>query len=425
MNEPLLILLWQAILFAALTIGLRAILRLPLICAALAFWAGWIFILTGGVISENNEWATINTYFSPYLETLFKGAFLGFSLASALSLIQKPRPKYSNLVKITGIFFDRFGKKVLAILFVVGSIFLAQRVMMVGFSSNYLADVRTIYNEGSESLLLRLGSHLSVLVIMFIILRGVYDSHFGLNTRMIILVILCGAPIGLANGGRMFLLSYLMAYLGSFLLCRSHFSANRLFVTLAEAKSIVAIFIGLLLVFAIMGFTRGGYGDDLDIWYTVIIWPVSTLVAMDSWVSVALSSPGTSGLNTFGWFFDIFSRLGFFDLSGATDTMTRSLRYFEMTGNSAAVIPRSILTDLIFDFGIDALFYSMMSVAFVLEFITSRFAGRGIFLHVAATQCLIASFSTIQNSVVTPGFAVSIFWAALFSQLAAHYRWRK
>lgn len=425
MNEPLLILLWQAISFAAFNIALRAILRLPLISAAFAFWVGWIFLLTGGVISEKNEWATINTYFSPYLETLFWGALLGFSLASVLSLIQKPRPKYSNLVKIAGMFFDKFGTKVLVILFVVGSIFLAQRVAMVGFSSNYLTDVRTIYNEGTESLLLRLGSHLSVLMIMFIILRGVYDSHFGVNTRMIILVILCGAPIGLASGGRMFLLSYLMAYLGSFFLCRSHFSGKKLFVTLAEAKSITAIFIGLLLVFAIMGFTRGGYGSELDILYTIIIWPVSTLFAMDSWVSVAISSPNTYGFNTFGWFFDIFSRFDFLDLSGANDTMTRSLKYFEITANSAAVIPRSILPDLIFDFGVDALFYSMVSVAFVLEFITSRFAGHGIFLHVAATQCLIASFSTIQNSVVTPGFAVTIFWAAVFSLLAARYGWRK
>lgn len=423
MDENLTHLLLQAILYASLNIGLRIFLRQPLICAGVAFWTGWIFLISGGLIAINENWLNIGTHFASYLSVMFDGALAGFLLATPLAAARKPHYRYQFLVGISKRFFDKFGKKVLVALLVVGTIFLLQRVATIGFSIDYLTTARIAYNERSSgSLLLQIGSHLSVITTMFIILRGVYDSYYGVDVRIVGLIILCGAPLGLANAGRTFLMSYLLAYLASLLLSRAHFSSLRFVLTLREFKAVGAMFLTLITIFAIMGYLRGGYGDKLDIFYTILIWPVSTLGAMDSWVISATSSERTYGINTFGWVVDFLARVGLIDISDVSRVLGNTLYYFERTHDSAAVVPRSILPDLIFDFGPDAIFPSMMILALSLEILVSRFAGYGIFLHVLAVQCLFASFMTIQNSVVAPGFAVTIFWSAVFSQFVKYRR---
>lgn len=422
MDENLTHLLLQAIFYASLNIGLRIFLRQPLICAGLAFWTGWIFLISSGLIAINEDWIKIRTHFAFYLSVMFDGALAGFLLATPLAAARKPYHRYQFLVGISKRFFDKFGKKVLIALLVVGTIFFLQRVATIGFSADYLTNARNLYNELNYSLLSHIGSHLSVMMTMFIILRGVYDSYYGVNVRILSLTILCGAPLGLASAGRTFLMSYLLSYLASLLLSRAHFSSLRFVLTLREIKVVGTLFFILITIFAVMGYLRGGYGDELDVFYTILIWPVSTLSAMDSWVFSATTSKRTYGINTFGWVVEFLARVGLIDISDASKVMSNTLYYFQSIYDSASVVPRSILPDLIFDFGPDAIFPSMMILAISLEILVSRFAGYGIFLHVLAVQCLLASFMTIQNSVVAPGFAVSIFWAAVFSQLVKYHR---
>lgn len=425
MDEPLFALVIQAAVYGLINLGFKVLLRRPIISASVAFWFGWVFLLGGGLISERSQWASVTTEFSVYLEKLFFGAFVGFSIGAIISNKNRRISTYKDLVYLSEKFINKYGKKVLIVLFSVGAIFFIQRLMVVGFDAAYLTEVRAIYNERGDFILLQIGSHLSILATMFIMLRGVYDSHYGMNLRALLLVIVCGAPLGLANGGRAFLMSYLLAYLSSFLLCRSNFVRVRFNITIREGLLMVLTLAGLLSIFAIMGFLRGGYGDQFNIFYTIIIWPVSTLGAMDSWVYSALVSERTYGLNTFGWIVNFMSRIGVIDVSASAKIIHDTLGFFQETSNSAAVIPRSILPDLIYDFGADSIFISMLLIALLLELITSRYAGAGIFLHVLAAQCLIASFSTIQNSILTPGFVATLFWAAIFSRSASRYRWHR
>jgi hypothetical protein len=164
-----------------------------------------------------------------------------------------------------------------------------------------------------------------------------------------------------------------------------------------------------------MGFLRGGYGEKFDILYTIVIWPVSTLTAMDDWVAAALTSERTYGLNTFGWFANIFSRFGLIDTTSTTNAMQSVLYYFEDVNNSARVIPRSILPDIIFDFGSQSVFFVMALIAFLLEFVSRRFVGAGIFLHVLAVQAFFSSGMTIQISIFNPPVVVALFWAAVLA----------
>lgn len=410
-------------LYGGLTLVLRIALRQPPVSASLAFWFGWWFLVSGGALVVEKGWREIGLYSAPYIEMLFHGAFAGFVIGTLVGAANKPPQHYLKLVAISDYLFDTYGRKVLWALFVMGGVFLAQRVAMVGLSFDYLSEVRSIYSQREGGALLRIGSHLSVLMTTLIVVRGIRDSYYGVNIRGLLITIAAGAPLGLANGGRTFLMSYTLAYLSSLLLCRSHFSRNPLAVNAQELYRLGGFIVLLLIVFAVMGFVRGGYGDELDVVYTVIIWPVSTFQAMDTWVFTAIGSDRTYGLNSLGWLSDFAARLTLIDVSEVRDVMEDVLLGFEVTHNTARVIPRSILPDLIFDFGEGGIFASMAVIAFLLEFVTSRYPGRGLFLHVLAVQCLLASFMTIQNSVISPVFAINIFWGAVLALAARKYRW--
>lgn len=416
MHSDLLWLLQTVALYFAINVGLRAILRQPLLSAAAAFWGGWAFLLVGGIFVVEQGWRTISLDFVPYLKTLFDGALAGFAIGAVLGAMRKPRSYFDETAALSNLFLNKYSGLILLSLFVVGSLFLAYRISLVGFNINYLSNVRGVYNQKDDVLLLQIGSQLSVMAVVIIILMGLVDAREGINVRKILTVVVAGAPLGLANGGRIFLLSYFMAYIGSFLLCRAHVFAKRMpLVTLPEATIASGALLILLSIFAVMGHVRGGYGDNLNVIYTVLVWPVSTLEAMDSWVKAALYGGQTYGLNTLGWIADVLSRVNLLDFKKYVPVLGDAIQSFKDANNSAAVIPRSILPDLIFDFGYGNVFASMMAVAGALEFATSRYVARGIFLHVLAVECLIASFSTIQNSVLSPGFAVAIFWGAVFS----------
>ena len=403
------------LLYAALNLSVRLLLHQPLVSAAMAFWLGWFFLIGSGVIVIEQDWRFFSIYSINYIETLFHGAFIGFLAGTFLGAVRKPKSYYHELVYISDYLLRTYANRVMGALFLLGSVFLIQRIATVGLSADYLSEVRSVYNQRQGGFLLRISSHLSVILTTLIIIRGISDSHSGLNIRMLGLVILAGAPLGLANGGRAFLLSYLIVYVASFVLSRSHAPGRTQVFSLPEVIRIGSLLGLLLTTFAVMGFSRGGYGESLNILYTILIWPVSTLYAMDSWVSAALTSQQTYGLLSFGWVADFAARIGLVDTSQVSGVIREVLFYFEDTNDSARVIPRSILPDLIFDFGEGTLLISMAFVAILLEFITSRYPVRGIFWHVLAVSCLTASFMTIQNSVISPGFAVTLFWAAVLS----------
>lgn len=410
-------------LYGGLNLALRVVLRQPPISASLAFWFAWWFLVFGGALVVERGWREIALYSAPYVEMLFHGAFVGFLVGTLVGAFGKPPQHYLKLVDLSEYLLDTYGRKVLWALFLMGGAVFVQRVATLGLSFDYLSEVRGIYNQRQGSALLRIGSHLSVLMTTLIVVRGIRDSYYGVNIRGLLITIAAGAPLGLANGGRMFLMSYTLAYLASLLLCRSHFSRNLLGLNAQELFRFGGLIALLLTIFAVMGFVRGGYGDELNVLYTVIIWPVSTFQAMDTWVFTAIGSDRTYGLNSFGWLADFAARLKLIDVSEARGVMQDVLLDFEDTHNSARVIPRSILPDLIFDFGEGAIFVSMAVIAFLLEFVTARYPGRGLFLHVLAVQCLLGSFTTIQNSVISPGFAITIFWGAVLAYAARKYRW--
>lgn len=412
-------LLQQTLILGFLSLLLVKLITKNIITAALAYWVGWVFLILGASIALKNDWiSNIGDVAFFYIMQLHYGAFIGFLLASIISNLNKKNYNpilNNNLFNHANFIYERISGKALAFLFIFGTIFLIQRVSVIGINPDYLSNVRDVYNERNISFISKIGSHLGVIVNFIIIMIAVRDARHGINSKNLIITILAAAPLGIANGGRIFLLSYLLFYMCSFLLARKHYGNIKYILKWNEWKKVTTIFGSLLIVFALMGFNRGGYGDSFNPFFTILIWPVSTIWAMDSWIIEAMSSKSTNGLNTFGWLFDIAHRLGIYSFYEEKEIISSTLHFFEMTHNSASVIPRSIIPDLIFDFGTKGVFWGMLIISLLLQLFTLNFSGRGIFFHTLATLSLLAAFMTIQNSVITPGFSVTLFWAAIFS----------
>ena len=286
---------------------------------------------------------------------------------------------------------------------------------MVGFNSDYLTNARNIHNENEYSLLSTISSHIAMIANVLLSLIAIKDSKFGVNIRTLVIFIIIGGAMGIANGGRGFLLSYLILYFSNLILCRSAFGKNPSLLSKKEAIQFFLLFVSLLLIFSVMGFLRGGYGDELDIATNILSWPASTIGAMDSWISVAMASTSTYGLNTLGWFADILHRFGLVNYTDERNAMISILDYFLDVHDSSIFIPRSILPDLIFDFGENGIFWGMLLTALLLQVFTLSFVGKGIFLHNVAVMGLTSAFATIQTSIFTPPVVVPLFWSLVLA----------
>lgn len=155
---------------------LRIMMGKSPLSASLAFWFGWSFLIGGGLIAYANNWTVLTTNSMPYLVQMFDGAFVGFLLASFTPRARGGDQRYWQLVDGAEVVLRRVNRKVTLILFVVGSVFLLQRIATVGFGEEFLTEVRNVYNERDGGLLPQVGSHLSVLMIMLTIMRGIVDS---------------------------------------------------------------------------------------------------------------------------------------------------------------------------------------------------------------------------------------------------------
>jgi len=218
-----------------------------------------------------------------------------------LHLICQKKLQY-KVVYQAQLVIDKFSGKFLIAMFSSGLIFLYERFSRVGISETSLSDVRDIFNEEAPSIFARIATHISFIMTAVLTFSGIKRWIYKIEIKNLIKVIACGAPIGLANGGRGFLLGYLIAYLSSFVITRAKISKSITIFTKKEAVSLFLLKFILLLIFSILGFLRGGY-DEYDFLYTVLIWPVSTISFMESWITSTLSGESTHGLYTFLLFY--------------------------------------------------------------------------------------------------------------------------
>ena len=427
MIESLDTLIIQSIILALLNTFFTKLFNKTIITASVAFWFGWILllILTRQFINDDliKEFGSLELF---YIDKFHKASFIGFFIASLFNFNYVR--KVTSLKEIEKLhLYSRYisneiTDKVLIYLLIVGLLLLLIKIKTFGLSLNFFTQARGLYNENNFDFLSWLGTHLSVIVSSLIIVQGINDGFGKFNTKKIFKIILYSSPLYLSSATRTFLIFPLLNYFSSFLLTRSYLFRfdNRKLINTKEIKKGIIILSLMLLIFSVIGFQRGGYGSSFDLYYLIASWPVSTSFALESWLVEALSSSGTNGLLTFNWFANFLDRIGLLNYTVEKNSLIEIREYFISTGNSAAVIPRSMLPELIFDFGKEAFFYVTILITFISQHISIRFSGRNIIKHKFATAFFIAMFMSIQTSIFSPGFVVSIFWIILLNLYVKH-----
>ncbi len=411
-----------SILGILLVIACRVIAK-TWVSANSAYWVGWIFVLFAALVCETNGWGYRRVTALALSKILFlhMGATIGFLIATISCYNYQPNTNgLQKIFVLSKGIVKNFSNKLYIILFIIGLLFFLERLAATGFSSNYLAEARAVYVQGNTSFIARIGSHVSVLVIFMMILLGVVDSVRGIKVGRLLLVILAAAPLGLANAGRIFLFSYLLTYLTSLLLFRSLTRRKSHFGTTDEVMKIIGLIVAMAFIFSIIGFQRGGYGQYYNPFRTILGWPASSIFALDSWTSIALSLPSMHGWNSFGWITDFLDRISLLDFSQEKKNFTAIIFHFRNINDSAADIPRTIIPDLILDFGKNGVVYGMIFIALFAQLITIRTPHYSIFSFSFSTLTIFALFHTIQGSIFSAGFCVATFWAFIFSKVIVY-----
>lgn len=419
----------QGLTLAFINIIVAKIFNKTLITGASAFWFGWLFLLFGTKSFINDGlMENFGSLEIEYISTFHQGAFLGFILGSLASLGVINQNKNYNKKPLEKIYFfanylsNQVTGKLLNYLLLVGSILFIQRVMSVGLNLDYFTNAREVYKERGFNIFAWIGTHLSVIISTFIVIQGINDGFEKMNMKKLFKIILFAAPLFLANATRTFLIFPLINYFASFLLMRS--VLKRQYRKKIISNKEIGKFLGalgiLLLIFSLIGFIRGGYGESFNPYYAIVSWPVSTSFALESWLIVAENSRGTGGLLTFDWFANFLERIGLIDFSQEKDSLRLITEGFIQSNNPAHVIPRSMIPDLIFDFGSSNLFLAILIITFIAQVTIINFTGKSLIKHKIAASLFIGMFMSIQNSILAPGFVVSIFWIFVISFYVNH-----
>lgn len=414
-------LIFQGLIFAILNTLICKIINKTLITASFAYWSGWLvlLILTKKFIKDDliPDFGSLSLH---YVALFHQVSFVGFFLGSIVNInFSKKSINVNRLDKILILSSNISNgiNRYLIYILIIGSILFINKVRTHGFNLDFFTNVRADYNERNFNFLNWIGIHLSVIVSTLIIVQGINDGFKTLNIKKLFKIILFSAPLYLSSGTRTFLIFPIINYFSSFILFRSFLSryGKSIFIKFDEIKKILKLTGIMLVVFSLIGFVRGGYGSSFDLFYVIAAWPVSTSFALESWLFEAIYSDGTNGLLTFDWFSNFFHRVGIIDFSQEKNELINIDYYFKKTGNPASVIPRSMIPDLIFDFGKDSFIIATLIITSISQYISIRFIGISIVKHFLATLFFIAMFMTIQDSIFSPGFVVSLFWVIVIN----------
>lgn len=421
-NQYLLNCLILTLVLSVISLVFTKIVNKTWVSAAFAYWFAWIFVLISTLICQYNDWnyTRVTPLACNAITQLHYGAFLGFALGSLFAGKQSFQANIENKKKFlsqTTWLVTQISGKILFVLFSVGMIFFAVQISQVGFNADTVGGLRQLHLERNFSLINWLGNHLYMLTSSIILMVAVVDASEGVKVKKLLIFIAASAPISLAQGGRTFLVQFLLLYFFSFICMRSTLLVGSRINLVFKKETLQALLLfgTCLFLFAFLGFARADNLESLNPAQLILTWPASSIAALDSWITKALASPLTYGVYSFLWPVSVLDRLGIVDTQPAKHILVSIIMYFQSIGDSAAVIPRTIIPDLIFDFGFKGILWGMLCAAFCLQIGSIRLAGKGIFFHSLASMSLQASFMTIQGSIFTPGFCVVLFWALIMN----------
>lgn len=382
------------------------------------FWLSWLLLLLAvGYLVSLGLPLFIKPELYKILYDFFRSAFVAFISASFVLFLK------TNLfgsvsfsgggVRVINI-IDKWLKPLLIILALTGTVYFAQRLSSVGISAGYLSSARAAYLVKNFNLFEWVGNHISVAISTLIIMMGIRDAELGHPKLNVVAgIVVVSAPLYLANASRTFLLFPFLNYFISYTSV-NFYVRKKILPENVKFRTIFFYPLLFVFVFAVLGWLRGGYGENLDIILTILSWPASTLFVMDDWVYVASQYGNLSGLIGFDWFIEKFEIFRIVDYSKERSQYNFALKWLESHGSSALVVPKSIVVELIFDWGVTNFPYIVFITFFVAEYMFSTFIKKGGIRRFIAVNLAIGSFMTIQLGFLNPGSIMGFLWGVIY-----------
>lgn len=387
------------------------------ICASTFYWFSWVSVEIACLICDEYEWTVkpISDIAINYIFVAHLGAFMGFLLCDLTSKF-KENVTSDKLIDNCNYLIHRFSKPVYLLTLIFGLLILRERISIIGFNLNFLTKAREIFNLNEFNILIWFGTHFSIIISIFMILYGLIDSKTGFDIKRIIYPTLIAAPLNIASGTRTFLVAYLLPYGVSYLLAKSKLH-NAAHSPKRNLLSSFAVIIFIFFIFSLLGQLRGNEGkaDDFNPVALILGWPASTLTALESWLPAAIDSPSTMGTLSFEWPSRVLSKLNLINYDGYVKIVGDVANNFRLLdSDSSDVVPKSIIPDLIFDFGKNLLIFCMMILCYLLQYISVNYSKVNIFKHSIACVSIIAASLTIQQSIFSSSLSITLVWAYIF-----------
>lgn len=399
------------------------IINIPIFSPALGYWAGWITVSSFSWYCEFEGWLYFDPDFLGFILFSHFGALFGIITADIFSTLSTRDLRNQHIISDIKI-FETYQTAILVVLFSVGTLLLFEQISRSGFSSEYLSVAREQHLMREDSLVRRIGSQLSVIANVVAIIFGVNDAVKGVKIRRIAILLLASAPLGLSSASRIFLMNYTLFYLISLMSFRSMNTKFLSILTSGEVGKLLFIFCFSAAIFSFLGFIRGGYGHEFSMLYNIMIWPSSTLGAIDEWIREAIVAQPANGYLTLGYFSDTMIQLGINPLAWSRQSLDVAQDYFLSTRNSALYIPRSYVPDLIFDFGPTYYVAGSYLLLFSLQFTFRRLSRGHIYSHALSVVLVYAAFMTIQNPPFSPWAIATVFWSFILGAVLQRMRAR-
>jgi hypothetical protein len=421
-NQALIIVWFETLGLAATTMVICARLNRTWISAATAYWVGWLFVIGACAVSDyyswNNRYATQAACDS--ILTLHISAAVGFTLGSLMAGRVERRltvPAALQSVQRSQRVLELLSRNVLFTVFVLGCAFLTNSAAAAGGFS--LRDVRSAYIDHDIGVIELVATHAYMLLCALAALRGTQDGIVGARIKWLGTLIVASAPLGLGNAGRIFLLQVLLIYSFPFMLSRSQAPQRSGSQKRHELRQLLALGLACVVAFALIGGLRNrSDGESRNPLMEVLAWPASSIDVLDSWISVAENFTPADGGVSFEWLARNLERFHLVDLSDVHNELAAATRRLGVEGDNAAYVPKTIIPELIMDFGRTAFPVAMAITAVILQFVSVRLRGRSPFATVVAAMALFGAFCSVQGGVLRPDVCLVVFWTLVLATLA-------
>lgn len=366
---------------------------------AITTYGLYLASIPGGLYKDSQlKYTALLEKFGYYQFEILLVCFLAFFLAH-YTLRNVTFFSYKKLTanKEIPLFIAKF-RWILYLLFAFGMFRLISVVAVVGFDYSAMREyylVSRINFSGYDNMIIRIGSYIVQLAMLYVAMYGVYSAVYGIDFRRLIINFVLFSPFQLSFGGRLYILSFFVPFLLSYVTVKT-INGQSIFKDKRNLKKLVlliAIPIILTTVAQSLKHDRDSQKVDTeesiqDLFYTSSIY----IRINEQWKKIPFEEYRELGLGR----------------NCAPYLFTKSPDYRQMlegwsqTGNYAFVCVPSMMPEMYLDFGRYGSLFVYFIVFYIVEYIAikklTKFSFENLVIYILL--CLFA-FNTASSAMST------------------------